>query len=118
MSDLNPQDHDEIELESELEIVDATEDEGDEAEIFPTDIVGKWTAVEGTAVAMKVTDADEDGSIVCTYVANGVVHRFHGHQDEVIGFGDVLEFAEGVFVDAYDHPDLDEEDEDEEEIGA
>lgn len=96
--------------------IDTDVAQDDEAtEIFPIDIVGKWTAVEGTSVAMKVTDAEEDGNIVCTYQANGVIHRFHGHQDEMIGFGDILEFTEGVFTDAYDHPELDDEDEEDEE---
>lgn len=93
---------------------------------FDVEDVGRYTAFIGSSVPMKVTGTDsETGLVTCIHFPNGHVERVEAHIDELIGIGDVLEFANGVFVDVYnlgdeldDDEDEDEEEEEDEEIPA
>lgn len=91
-----------------------------------SDIIGMFTAVKGTAIAMTVsrvfTEGDED-LIECAYAVNGEMRHFSASESSFIGFGDELLFRDGAFVEAYstaligddDEEDEDEEDEDEDD---
>lgn len=83
-----------------------------------SDIIGLFTAIKGTSIAMTVsrvfTEGDED-LIECVYSVNGELRHFSASESSFIGFGDELLFRDGAFVDAYSSTLIGEEEDDDEE---